>query len=200
MSEHRRTRMPTAHRAGGVVLCTTGGGAENSRKNTYSPLSSRAKRGDPVNKKKHCGRTARRHIALDCHSRTPTFSTLIVLLRNDRGRAVMTITTPSQNKVPLCGGVPAGRGGVPRRWRGHYLHSKLSTLNSIIPAPAGIIKKIRRTADSPHTEYKPDSVPPWAPFPTPSVASIISLHTMLPRCVYALYPPPCARDSLQGPI
>ena len=51
MSEHRRTRMPTAHRAGGVVLCTTGGGAENSRKNTYSPLSSRAKRGDPVNKK-----------------------------------------------------------------------------------------------------------------------------------------------------
>ncbi len=26
-----------------------------------------------------CGRTARRHIALDCHSRTPTFSTLIVL-------------------------------------------------------------------------------------------------------------------------
>ena len=161
--------------------CPQGGVVRKPEKTrTYSPLSSRAKRGDPVNKKKHCGRTARRHIALDCHSRTPTFSTLIVLLRNDRGRAVMTITTPSQNKVPLCGGVPAGRGGVPRRWRGN--------------------KKIRRTADSPHTEYKPDSVPPWAPFPTPSVASIISLHTMLPRCVYALYPPPCARDSLQGPI
>ena len=28
---------------------------------------------------------ARRHIAPDCHSRTPTFSTLIVLLRNDKG-------------------------------------------------------------------------------------------------------------------
>ena len=32
-----------------------------------------------------CGRFARRHIALDCHSHTPTFSTLTVLLRNDRG-------------------------------------------------------------------------------------------------------------------
>ena len=89
---------------------------------------------------------------------------------------------------------------IPVHMRGQHLHSKLYTLYSIIPAPAGIIKKIRRTADSPHTEYKPDSVPPWAPFPTPSVASIISLHTMLPRCVYALYPPPCARDPLQGPI
>ena len=28
---------------------------------------------------------ARRHIALDCHSRTTTFSTLFVLLRNDSG-------------------------------------------------------------------------------------------------------------------
>ena len=90
-----------------------------------------------------------------------------------------------------------GRGGIPRRRRGQHLHSKLYTLHSIIPAHT---QKIRRTADSPHTEYKPDSVPPRAPFPTPSVASIISLHTMLPRCVYALYPPPCARDSLQGPI
>ena len=121
----------------------------------------------------------------------------------------MTITTPSQNQVPLYEGVARdraprdvsrgwlGRGGIPRRRRGQHLHSILYTLHSIIPAHT---QKIRRTADSPHTEYKPDSVPPWAPFPTPSVASIISLHTMLPRCVYALYPPPCARDSLQGPI
>ena len=38
------------------------------------PLSSRAKRGDPVNKKA-LRANARRHIALDCHSRTTTFST-----------------------------------------------------------------------------------------------------------------------------
>ena len=49
----------------------------------YSPLSSRAKRGDPVNKKA-LRANARRHIALDCHSRTTTFSTLIALLRNDK--------------------------------------------------------------------------------------------------------------------
>ena len=30
------------------------------------------------------GRALRGHIDLDCHSRTPTFPTLIVLLRNDR--------------------------------------------------------------------------------------------------------------------
>ena len=61
------------------------GWSEISRIYTYSPLSSRAKRGDPVNKKA-LRAFARKHIALDCHSRTPTFSTLIVLLRNDRER------------------------------------------------------------------------------------------------------------------
>ena len=85
---------------------TTGGGVEHSRNRTYSPLSSRAKRGDPVNKKV-LRANARRHIALDCHSRTPTFSTLIVLLRNDRD---------------IC----------PAHMRGQHLHSKLYTLNSII--------------------------------------------------------------------
>ena len=34
-----------------VVQSTTGGGVEIARNRTYSPLSSRAKRGDPVNKK-----------------------------------------------------------------------------------------------------------------------------------------------------
>ena len=60
------------------------GWSERSRTHTYAPLSSRAKRDDPVNKKA-LRAFARRHIALDCHSRTTTFSTLIVLLRNDRG-------------------------------------------------------------------------------------------------------------------
>ena len=36
---------------------------------------------------------ARRHIVLDCHSRTPTFSTLIVLLRNDRELCADSIYT-----------------------------------------------------------------------------------------------------------
>ena len=70
------------------------GWLESSRKRTYSPLSSRAKRGDPVNKKA-LRANARRHIALDCHSRTPTFSTLIVLLRNDRGRVDIIYTLNS---------------------------------------------------------------------------------------------------------
>ena len=60
------------------------GWLESTRLSSYSPLSSRAERGDPVNKKA-LRAFARRHIALDCHSRTPTFSTLIVLLRNDSG-------------------------------------------------------------------------------------------------------------------
>ena len=53
----------------------------------YSPLSSRAERGDPVNKKA-LRAFARRHTALDCHSRTTTFSTLFVLLRNDKGARI----------------------------------------------------------------------------------------------------------------
>ena len=71
-------------RAGGGGRQTVGGWGREFKKNTYSPLSSRAKRGDPVNKKV-LRANARRHIALDCHSRTTTFSTLVVLLRNDRG-------------------------------------------------------------------------------------------------------------------
>ena len=70
------------------------GWSESSRNRTYSPLSSRAKRGNPVNKKA-LRANARRHIALDCHSRTPTFSTLIVLLRNDRGRVDIIYTLNS---------------------------------------------------------------------------------------------------------
>ena len=64
---------------------STGGGQRAPKKTHLLPLSSRAKRGDPVNKKA-LRAFARRHIALDCHSRTTTFSTLIVLLRNDRDR------------------------------------------------------------------------------------------------------------------
>ena len=56
---------------------------------------------------------ARRHIALDCHSRTPTFPTLIVLLRNDRGES-MPGTQPPECPPPLAGGVAlsATGGGV----------------------------------------------------------------------------------------
>ena len=72
------------------------GWLESTRRRTYSPLSSRAKRGDPVNKKA-LRANARRHIALDCHSRTTTFSTLVVLLRNDRELCadnIYTLTSP----------------------------------------------------------------------------------------------------------
>ncbi len=76
----------------------------------YSPLSSRAKRGDPVNKKA-LRANARRHIALDCHSRTPTFSTLIALLRNDK---VVTRIPVAEQSSPLRRGAPTGRGGLSR--------------------------------------------------------------------------------------
>ena len=89
---------------GGCRAKRDGGWPESLRNHTYSPLSSRAKRGDPVNKKV-LRANARRHIALDCHSRTTTFSTLIVLLRNDSD---------------IC----------PARMHGHYLHSILYTLHS----------------------------------------------------------------------
>ena len=66
---------------------------------TYSD-SSRAKRGDPVNKKA-LRANARRHIALDCRSRTTTFSTLIVLLRNDRGRVYPNNVSPPNAIRPI---------------------------------------------------------------------------------------------------
>ena len=75
---------------------------------TYSPLSSRAERGDPVNKKA-LRADARRHIALDCHSRTTTFSTLIALLRNDKG-ARISPTPPA--RVPPTRHVAWGPGAV----------------------------------------------------------------------------------------
>ena len=58
-------------------------------------------RGDPVNKKA-LRAFARRHIALDCHSRTTTFSTLIVLLRNDSGG----VTRDRPPFVKASGGKP----------------------------------------------------------------------------------------------
>ena len=95
-----------------------------------------------------CGRSARRHIALDCHSRTPTFSTLIVLLRNDRGESARAITKQNAHrphraprKHSLRGwfwrGVACGaRRGVevicPAHMRGQHLHSKLYTLHSTL--------------------------------------------------------------------
>ena len=76
-----------------------------------------------------CGRFARRHIALDCHSRTPTFSTLIVLLCNDREyvRACGGGTTPSRkarhpsaegNFSPrrYAAGTQSQRGALPCGW------------------------------------------------------------------------------------
>ena len=114
-----------------VAWVVRAGWLESAYLFTYSPLSSRAKRGDPVNKKKHCGRIARRHIALDCHSRTTTFSTLNVLLRNDRGESARAITKRNAPRPP-GGGCRASRDGggayVPRRWRGQHLHSILYTL------------------------------------------------------------------------
>ena len=97
---------PTPGPARRVAWVVRAGWLESPRNRTYSPLSSRAKRGDPVNKKA-LRAFARRHIALDCHNRTPTFLTLIVVLRNDSN---------------IC----------PAHMRGHYLHSTLSTLHSII--------------------------------------------------------------------
>ena len=117
MTTSHHTRMPTAPCGGGGcrTLCDGGWGTiatpsrnqfpsaggwhvvpgwlEITRNRTYSPLSSRAKRGDPVNKKA-LRAFARRHIALDCHSRTPTFSTLIVLLRNDSDICPAVIYVP----------------------------------------------------------------------------------------------------------
>ena len=52
------------------------GWSEISRIRTYSPLSSRAKHGDPVNKK-YCGRYARRHYL---HSKLYTLHSIIVTL------------------------------------------------------------------------------------------------------------------------
>ena len=78
----------------------------------YSSLSSRAERGDPVNKKA-LRANARRHIALDCRSRTTTFSTLIVLLRNDSGGVACVfcrnilgrniLVVWGNKKIPRCG-------------------------------------------------------------------------------------------------
>ena len=85
---------PTPGPARRVAWVVRAGWLESPRNRTLSPLSSRAKRGDPVNKKA-LRANARRHIALDCHSRTPTFSTLIILLRNDSGGVASYSCHPS---------------------------------------------------------------------------------------------------------
>ena len=82
------------------------GWLESPRNRTYSPLSSRAKRGDPVNKK---------------------------ALRAFRPQTYCTGLPQSYANVSNVGVVLRNDSNIcPAHMRGHYLHSKLYTLHSII--------------------------------------------------------------------